>query len=52
MFKKPIKDRAEKYHIKRAAELLSCGNNKNQRKLNFLKIKVRCWLLFLYIIKY
>jgi hypothetical protein len=46
MFKKPVKGGTEKYCIKRAAELLSCGNDKNQRKLNFLKIKERCWLFF------
>jgi hypothetical protein len=42
MFKKPVKDEAEKYRIKRTAELLCCGNDKNQRKLNILKLKVRC----------
>jgi hypothetical protein len=46
MFKKSVKGGAEKYRIKRAIELLSCGNDKNQRKLNFLKIKIRCWLFF------
>jgi hypothetical protein len=53
MFKKPVKGGAEKYRIKRAAELLRCGNDKNKGKLSFLKIMVRCWLFFfIYFIKY
>jgi hypothetical protein len=47
MFKKTVKEGgAEKYCIKRAAELLSFGNDKNQRKLNFLKLNIRYWLFF------
>ena len=43
---KKIKGDAEKCRIRRAAELLIVGNDKNQRKLNFFKIKVSRLVIF------